>query len=93
MTVMAIVRIIESIIMASGLSHSEKVFLVQAAKNAPGTVIESFPRKKAEKNLTGLYFISPKGITTGSSGIGEAAATKRRRGAHRLVFCASASSR
>jgi hypothetical protein len=53
-TVTAIVRTIDMIIMASGLSHSDKVLFVQLPKNAPATVIKSFPRKKAEKNLTGL---------------------------------------
>ena len=59
---------------ASGLSHSERVLLVQKPRKAPMIVIDNLPRKKAVKNFVILYFIKPRGITTGSSGIGVAAA-------------------
>jgi len=72
--VITIVRTMLSTIMASGLSHSEKVFFVQLPSSAPGIDMVSFPRKKAVKNLAGLYFRSPRGMTTGSSGMGVAAA-------------------
>lgn len=68
------VRAMLSAIMASGLSHSEKVFLLHAPRSAPGMVMVSLPRKNAVKNFAGLYLRSPRGITTGSSGIGVAAA-------------------
>jgi hypothetical protein len=60
------VRTIERAVMASGLNHSEKVLLVQLPKTAPITVIESFPIKKTENNLTELYFKSPRGIIRAS---------------------------
>lgn len=48
--------------------------------------------KKARKNLSGLYLKKPNGITTGSSGIGVAAAAKSARKAQRLTFDAATSS-
>ncbi len=59
----------EKAIIASLLIHPEKAFAVQLPIKAPATVIRIFPRKKAQKNLMGLYFKSPKGMTTGSSGM------------------------
>jgi hypothetical protein len=59
---------------------------IQLPKKAPTIVIESFPKKKAVKNLAGLYFIKPNGMTTGSSGIGWRQQQKAVRNAHRLTF-------
>lgn len=44
---------------------------------APAIVMMIFPEKKTMKNLIGLYPMSPRGTTTGSSGTGEIAARKR----------------
>lgn len=88
-----IVRIIDNMTIAVGLSHSEKKPAAMLPKNAPAMVMVSFPKKYDVKNFGMLYFIRPRGMTTGSSGIGEAAATNSNRKAHRLTFAASASKR
>jgi hypothetical protein len=85
------VRMTDNIIMASRLNKGDNTLSVQVPKKAPTMVIETLPKKKAVKNLTGLYFIRPRGITKGSSGIGEAAAIYRRGKAQRLIFKALAS--
>ena len=89
----ATVRVMDRMIMISGLSHPEKVIFVQAPMKAPAIVMMSFPKKNAVKNFAGLYFIKPSGITMGSSGMGEAAAAKSKRNAHYLTFDASVLSR
>ena len=73
-TVTIMVKVTDSTIVASGLSHSERAVLVQAPRKAPMMVIDILPRKKAAKNFVILYFNKPSGITTGSSGMGVAAA-------------------
>jgi hypothetical protein len=40
-------------------------------------VIRAFPVKNAKKNLRGLYLARPREMTTGSSGIGVAAAKNK----------------
>ena len=87
------VNTMEITIMSSGLSQLENISNANPPKNAPATAIVTFPKKYAVKNFAGLYFISPKGITMGSSGIGDAAAMKSNGKAQRLAFCASASKR
>lgn len=91
--VTTIVNTIEIIIIALWLKIPEKTSNDQPPKYAPATPMVSFPKKYAVKNFVGLYFINPRGITIGSSGIGEAAATKRSGNAHFRIFITSASSR
>lgn len=58
--VTTIVRAMDTAIVTSGLSHSEKHSLVQAPRRAPGIVMVSLPKKNAVKNFAGLYFRSPR---------------------------------
>ena len=48
--------------------------------------MEIFPRNIARQNFAGLYFMSPSGIMTGSSGTGVAEAMKSARKAHFPTF-------
>ena len=88
-TVIIIVSAIEIATISNGFSKLEKFASTQLPRKTPASVIVIFPRKYDVKNLVGLYFKSPRGITMGSSGIGVAAARYRRRKAQRLTLEAS----
>ena len=90
---MITVKIIEIATIISGLSQPENKLLASCPMNAPATAMVSFPKKYDRKNFAGLYFIRPSGITTGSSGSGEAATRNSSGIAQRLIFAASASRR
>ena len=70
---MMIVRAIEMATISIGFNKPEKLASTQLPRNAPATVIVILPKKYDRKNFGGLYFISPNGMTTGSSGMGVAA--------------------
>lgn len=86
MIVMAMVRVAEMIARASWVKSDENVLSPTCPRYAPSIVIEIFPRNIARQNLTGLYFMSPSGIMTGSSGTGVAATRSRARKAHFFTF-------
>ena len=72
--VMTTVRAKDRAIISRGLNSPEKLASTQLPRNAPATVMVILPRKYERKNFGGLYFMSPNGMTTGSSGMGVAAA-------------------
>jgi Fe-S oxidoreductase len=71
----------------------QKERLGQACETGADLLVTACPKclihfkcaqKNAETNFTGLNFIRPRGITTGSSGIGEAAVTKSKRKGNKI---------
>lgn len=85
MMVMMMVKIIE-MARVSWVVSGDRAFWPSCPRLAPSVVIKIFPRNIAKQNFAGLYFMSPRGIMTGSSGIGVADAMNRARKAHFPTF-------
>ena len=68
------VKMTEMTMFAKPPKYSSTVNPTVCPRKVPATETIILPEKYAEKNFIGLYFANPRGITTGSSGIGHMAA-------------------
>jgi hypothetical protein len=91
--VMAMVRAIDRVTRASWAMREDRTPSPNCPRYAPGVVMMIFPRNTARENFATLYFRSPRGIMTGSSGIGVADAMNKAGKAHFPIFVFRASKR
>lgn len=84
--VIPMVRAIDRAIRASWGMNENRAPSPNCPRYAPGVVMRIFPRNTARENFAALYFMSPSGIMTGSSGTGVADAMNRARKAHFPIF-------